>query len=90
MTKSRLTPLTQSEQKVAARVRRVLTHIDVLPDDALIEIGVVSIVLGRSNASIWRDVEKGRLASPYRTGARSTRWRLGDVRAAMKGGRDVA
>jgi len=56
-----------------------------LPDDALLDIHVVSIILNRSFASVWRDTKTGRLASPVRIGARSTRWRVGDVRNALRG-----
>jgi predicted DNA-binding transcriptional regulator AlpA len=72
--------------KIAHRIRRKIELFPFLPDDALIEIGVVSALIGRSPASIWRDVADGRLARPERVGARSTRWRVAGVRAALKGG----
>jgi hypothetical protein len=59
-----------------------------LSDVALIDIGAVSAVLGRSKASIWRDVGNGRLAAPVKAG-HSTCWRLGDARGVLKGGRNV-
>lgn len=67
---------------VNRRVDRALETFPFLPDAALIEIRVVSALLGRSKASIWRDVEWGRLAPPVKVGG-STRWRVGDVRAAL-------
>lgn len=73
----------------AARQRRItetLERFDSLPDEALIEIGIVTIVCGRSPASIWRDVAAGRLAKPLRVGLRSTRWRVCDVRRADEEG----
>lgn len=75
----------ETSENVERRVKRALEQFPSLPDDALIEIRVVSALLGRSNASIWRDVSHVRLAHPVRIGARSTRWRVRDVRAAMKG-----
>lgn len=66
------------------RITATLARFDSLPDDALVEIGIVSIVLGRSPASIWRDVAAGRLAKPVRVGLRSTRWRIGDLRASTQ------
>lgn len=72
-------------ENIAQRVKRSLEIFPSLPDDALIEIRPVCALLGRSSASIWRDVANGRLAQPVRVGSRSTRWRAGDVRAAMKG-----
>jgi predicted DNA-binding transcriptional regulator AlpA len=66
------------------RVDRALETFPSLPDAALIDIWVVSALLARSKASIWRDVGRGRLASPVKMG-HSTRWRVGDVRAALDG-----
>ncbi len=74
--------LAQPSENVRRRVERALETFPVLPDEALIDIRVVSTLLGRSAASIWRDVERGRLAPPVKVG-HSTRWRVGDVRAAL-------
>ena len=71
--------------QITLRVRRVLEMFQILPDNALVERRVVSAVLGRSAASTWRDAAHGRLAPPIHIG-RSARWRVGDVRIAMKGG----
>jgi hypothetical protein len=59
-----------------------------LSDVALIDIGTVSTVLGRSKASIWRDLWNDHLAAPVKIG-HCTRWRLGDARGVLKGGRSV-
>lgn len=78
-----------ASRRRAARQRRItetLERFDSLPDEALVEIGIVTIVRGRSPASIWRDVAAGRLAKPLRVGLRSTRWRVRDVRRADKEG----
>ena len=69
---------------IRRRVARALETFPSLPDAALVDIRVVSALLARSRASIWRDVERGRLASPVKVGG-STRWRVGDVRAALAG-----
>jgi predicted DNA-binding transcriptional regulator AlpA len=79
------TPKLDKSEKIAQRVQRALSQFDFLPDDALVDVRVVSALRGRSRASTWRDVAQGRLAHPVRI-ARSTRWRVGDVRAALKGG----
>ena len=65
-----------------ARIKHRLELIDSMPDDAAIDIQILSILLSRSVASIWRDVKACRLAAPFKAGPRSTRWRLGDVRGA--------
>jgi predicted DNA-binding transcriptional regulator AlpA len=57
-----------------------LALFDSLPDCALVAIPIVCAVKGRSSASVWRDVAAGRIAKPVRVGARSTRWRVGDLR----------
>jgi predicted DNA-binding transcriptional regulator AlpA len=77
------TPAESSQ--IERRVRRSLELFSSLPDDALIEVRVVSKLLGRCPASVWRDVKNGFLASPIKIG-NSTRWRVGDVRTVLKGG----
>lgn len=71
--------------KIAERIAPTLKNFNNLPADALIDNWTVAALLGRSRASVWRDVAQGRLAQPLHVGARSTRWRVGDVRAAMAG-----
>lgn len=68
------------------RLAHKLKLFELLPDTALVDIAVVAVLLGRSPASIWRDVSAKRLTSPIRVGSRSTRWRAGDVRSHLKGG----
>lgn len=76
----------QSTQEAARhKLACQLALFDKLPDSAFVDLKVVSALLARSNASIWRDVAQGRLAKPLRAGARSTRWRAGDVRVALLG-----
>ena len=80
----------ERSKKIERRVNRALEQFQILPDAALIEIRVVSALLGRSRASVYRDVKDGRLAPPVHI-SRSSRWRVGDVRAALtEGARDVA
>jgi predicted DNA-binding transcriptional regulator AlpA len=81
-----IAPSEKSEQ----RLHLALTRFPSQPDDALIDVRVVAVLLGRSTASVWRDVSHGRLPPPRRIGAGSTRWRVGDVRAALRrGGRNA-
>lgn len=70
-------------ENIARRVQRTLEQFDALPDDAFIGVRVVSAVRDRSVASTWRDVAKGLLSRPVKVG-HSTRFRVGDVRAALK------
>lgn len=74
-----LVPRAQLRQ---ARLKQRLELIDSMPDDAAIDIQILSVLLSRSVASIWRDVKAGRIAAPYKAGPRSTRWKLADVRGS--------
>lgn len=77
--------LEKREANVAGRVKRTLEQFPSLPDEALINIQVLSILLGgRSKASIWRDVAQGRLASPVKIGG-SSLFTVGNVRALLRG-----
>jgi predicted DNA-binding transcriptional regulator AlpA len=69
---------------IRRRVDRALETFPFLPDEALIDVRAVCALRGRSRASTWRDVAQGRLARPVKVGC-STRWRVGDVRAALAG-----
>ncbi len=67
-------------QRIQHRLKQRLELVGSMPDEAAIDIQILSILLSRSIASIWRDVKAGRIAQPFKAGPRSTRWRLGDIR----------
>jgi predicted DNA-binding transcriptional regulator AlpA len=71
-------------EKAEQRLHLALTRFPSQPDDALIDVRVVAALLGRSTASVWRDLSRGRLPQPQRIGVGSTRWRVGNVRAALR------
>ncbi len=71
---------TARNQRIQHRLKQQLELIESMPDSAAIDVRIVSVLKGRSVASIWRDVKAGRLAQPFKAGPRSTRWRLGDIR----------
>lgn len=58
---------------------------DQLPEHALLNVHEVSALAGRSKPSIWRDAKDGHLAKPIKIGAKSARWRVGDVRKYLGG-----
>lgn len=62
----------------------LLKDFEMLPASAGVSVRVVAALLDRSVASTWRDLAAGRLPSPHKCG-RSTRWRVGDLRAALAG-----
>lgn len=57
---------------------------DRLPDSAEVDVRTISIVKGRSVATIWRHVARGLFPPPIprQPGTNATRWRVGDVRKA--------
>lgn len=57
-----------------------------MPAEALVSTKELSILSGRSRASIWRDVQAGRLPQPIAIGSQARRWRVSDVRAYLNGG----
>jgi predicted DNA-binding transcriptional regulator AlpA len=57
-----------------------------MPAEALVSAKELSLLAGRSRASIWRDVQAGRLPQPIAIGPQARRWRVEDVRAYLNGG----
>lgn len=64
-----------------------LKNLDDLPDSALVDQPVVEGLFKCSPATVWRWVKSGLLPAPVRRG-RTTRWVVGQLRAAQRG--DVA
>ena len=79
-----MTEITNFPRKQKATER--ICGFDELPDGALTNVSEISFLAGRSNASIWRDVNHGRLAKPHKVGPNATRGYVGDVRRYLKGG----
>lgn len=63
-----------------------LTSFDDLPGTALVDVQTITALAKRSRASIWRDVQAGRLPKPIAIGPKTRRWRVADVRAYLNGG----
>lgn len=66
-----------------------LQEFDQMPGSALMSAKELSSLINRSRASIWRDVQAGRLPQPIAIGPQARRWRVSDVRAYLNGGRAV-
>lgn len=58
-----------------------LKEFDQLPGSALMSAKEVSSLINRSRASLWRDVQAGRLPKPIAIGPKTRRWRVSDVRS---------
>lgn len=63
-----------------------ISSFDALPDTALVDVHTITALAKRSRASIWRDVQAGRLPQPIAIGPQARRWRVEDVRAYLNGG----
>jgi predicted DNA-binding transcriptional regulator AlpA len=59
---------------------------DLLPDSALMNVREISLLSGKSRATLWRDVRDGRLPKPHKIGPKSPRWKVRDVRSFLAGG----
>lgn len=57
---------------------------DTLPDAAFVPLAVVCALFSCSPATAWRRVRQGQLVAPHRIGTRTTRWQVGELRAALK------
>ena len=55
-----------------------------LPDDAQVSVSETCLLLHRSRQSLYRDIAAGHIPKPRKFG-RSTRFRLGDIRALCRG-----
>ncbi|MBT8002175.1 MAG: transcriptional regulator [Rhodospirillales bacterium] len=63
-----------------------IKQFDALPSSALMNVREISLLSGKSTATLWRDVKNKRLAAPIKLGPNSTRWRVSDVRRFLEGG----
>jgi len=72
--------------KIKQSVVERMAGFDDMSDSALLGVQeLVALGIG-SPATIWRDVQSKRLASPIKIGPNRTRWRVGDVRRFLEGG----
>jgi predicted DNA-binding transcriptional regulator AlpA len=60
-----------------------LENFDALPDSAFVRLPIVCAIFGgRSAASVYRDVQAGRLPPPVSLGPRCSGWSVGGLRNA--------
>ncbi len=64
-----------------------LKHFNDLPDCARVRLPVVKGLLGCSAATVWRMAAAGKIPKPEKISDGVTAWRVGDLRAALHGGR---
>lgn len=64
---------------------RNLYDFDRLPDSAFVSEHVVRGLWGGiSRDTVWAWVKKGQLPQPHKIGEQMTRWRVGELRAALR------
>lgn len=66
-----------------AATRFAIENFDRLPDSAHVQVLVVCTLLACSPATVWRRVRNGEIVPPVRLGKRTTRWRVGELRASL-------
>jgi len=74
---------TESAHPTLSPIHPMLSAFDDLPESAFVSLHVVCALFCCSPATVWRRVRAGQLASPYRIGLRTTRWRVGDLRKEL-------
>jgi predicted DNA-binding transcriptional regulator AlpA len=70
-------------ENLNCQLHRTLTVFDKLPDAAYVALPVVCALFSCSPSTVWRRVQSGQLISPHRIGNRTTRWNVGEIRAAL-------
>ena len=60
-----------------------LKNFNSLPDSANVRQPVVQGLFACSSATVWRRIKSGLIPAPVKLSARSTAWRVGDLRAAL-------
>lgn len=73
------------QEAMPSVLHQALKNFDDLPDSAYVPITVVCGLFACSPATVWRRVLVGELVAPHRIGQRTTRWKVGELRLALKG-----
>lgn len=60
-----------------------ITDFDRLPDSAFVRLPVVQALFSCSDETVRRRVKAGVLPAPVKLGARTTAWRVGDLRKTL-------
>jgi len=58
-------------------------NLDTLPASAMLSAADLAGMMGVSLNTVWRWAKAGRLPAPLRIGPNTTRWKAGEVRAAL-------
>lgn len=64
-------------------IHHSITNFPALPDDAVVDVKTVAALIGLSTNSVWRMARSGDLPAPIKVGPKSTRWKVGALRAYL-------
>ena len=68
---------------ISRTAQRAVHAFPALPDNALLPVDAVAIIVGLGRSTVWRKAREGGIPAPVRVGSRSTRWTAGSVRAYL-------
>ncbi|AAZ97957.1 Possible Transcriptional Regulator [Thiobacillus denitrificans ATCC 25259] len=60
-----------------------IQNLDAMPDCGFVAVRSLAAWLGVSQVTVWRWAKAGRLPAPRKLGKGTTRWNVGEVRAAL-------
>ena len=66
-----------------AIIKPAIAGFDQMPDSALVDVETVAVVTGQSRNSVWRKSKAGTLPAPVKVGPKTTRWKVGAIRAYL-------
>lgn len=65
----------------SASIKPSIINFDSLPNSALVDDKTVAVVTGQSRNTVWRKSKAGTLPAPIKVGPKTTRWKVGEIRA---------
>lgn len=68
----------------SATIKPSIINFDNLPDSALVDDKTVAVVTGQSRNTVWRKAKAGTLPAPIKVGPKTTRWKVGAIRAYLE------
>lgn len=71
------------QEKKEPKPKHVPTNFDDLPASAQVPASTVATLLGISQVTVWRWTKAGKLPSPRKLGANTSRFNVGELREAI-------
>jgi predicted DNA-binding transcriptional regulator AlpA len=76
-------PLSAKKAAAPSKLLTALANFPQMPDEAFVAQPVVESLYSCSAATVWRMVKAKSIPQPHKTGPNSTRWKVGELRAAL-------